>query len=597
MSCAIRRAQIILLVLPATLCGLLFGCLAASGSAAEKPGTFSRAKEAMQPAGQEKTPEDPLGRSTPQGTVLGFIKAAAQGENDRALQYLDTKKTGPDTQKLVHDLQAILDRGFSGGRSAALSGKPEGNLDDNLPPNKERIGTVRTSSGSLEIFLDRIQRGTNPPIWVFSAVTLAKVPKAYREMDFTAIDSYLPKFLVNTWILWFPLWRWLIILLVIPFLFFLATVLTRLIAYLLLLYSRRHLKDQSEHPGVRLAGPIRILIFASAIWGLSLVSESIVVRNFCAYMAATLMVMGATWLSLRLIDIFSDLREQRLAAASSEKISLFQLGKRLVKVLALIIGTLFIFYIGGINLTAVIAGLGVGGIAVALAAQKTLENLFGGITVVSDQPIRVGDFCRAGEYLGTVQAVGLRSTRIRTLDRTIVAIPNGQLATMNLENFSLRDKIWFHHTLSLRYETTPDQLRYILAEIRGLLYRHPKVETSSARVRLIGFGDSSLNLEAFAYVWEKDYGNFLHIQEDLLLRIMEIVAESGSGFAFPSQTTYLAQDAGIGGEKTEKAILKVRQWREQGELPFPDFSPETIAKINDQLEYPPPDSARANKKP
>jgi MscS family membrane protein len=128
-----------------------------------------------------------------------------------------------------------------------------------------------------------------------------------------------------------------------------------------------------------------------------------------------------------------------------------------------------------------------------------------------------------------------------------------------------------------------------------MLYKHPKVETASARVRFIGFGNSSLNLEVFAYVVEKDYGTFLHIQEDLLLRIMDIVEGSGSGFAFPSQTTYLAQDAGMDAGKTQEAILKVRQWREKGELPFPDFSPETIAEINNRLEYPPAESARGNK--
>jgi MscS family membrane protein len=178
----------------------------------------------------------------------------------------------------------------------------------------------------------------------------------------------------------------------------------------------------------------------------------------------------------------------------------------------------------------------------------------------------------------------------------VVAIPNGQLAQMSLENFSLRDKIWFNHTFGLRYETTPEQLRYILAVIREMLYGHPKVESSSARVRFTGFGDSSLKLEVFAYVLETDFGAFLHIQEDLLLRIMDIVAESGSGFAFPSQTTYLAQDAGMDAGKSQKAILKVREWREKGELPFPDFSPETIAKLNNQLEYPPPDSAQGKKR-
>lgn len=573
----------------------LFASLAASGFAVEKPGTLSRVKEAIHPSEQEKTPEDPLGRSTPQGTVFGFIKSATLGENDRALQYLDTKKTGPAAQKIIHALQVILDRGFSG-KLAMLSSKPEGNLDDNLSPTKERIGTVETSSGRLDIVLERIQRGSSPPIWLFSAETLAKVPEIYQELDVRTLEDYLPKFLVDTWILWFPLWRWLAILLFIPLAFLLATLLTRLITSLLLLYSRRHFEVQGSPPLARLAGPIRILIFASAIWVISMLSKSVVASAFWAYVAATLSAMGATWLCLRFIDIFFDLKERQLAGASSDKISLVQLGRKLVKILAVMSGGLFIFYIAGINLTAVVTGLGVGGIAVALAAQKTLENLLGGITVVSDQPIRVGDFCRAGEYQGTVLTVGFRSTRFRTLARTIVAIPNGQLATMSLENFSLRDKIWFHHTFGLRCETTMEQLRYILAEIREMLFGHPKVESASARVRFIGFGNSSLDLEVFAYVLETDYGAFLAIQEDLLLRIMDIVAGSGSGLAFPSQITYLATDAGIDAEKRQEAIRKVREWREKGELPFPDFSPETIAKIDNQLEYPPPDSARGNTK-
>jgi MscS family membrane protein len=575
---------------------LFLACLAGNGFPAEKPGTFSRVKEAVRPAEQEKAPEDPLGRSTPQGTVIGFLKAATQGDDERALQYLDTKRTGPGAQKIIHALQVILERGSSG-KPAMLSSKPEGNLDDNLPPNRERIGTIQTSSGSLDILLERVQRGNSPPIWLFSAATLAKVPQIYQELDVRTLDDYLPKFLVDTWILWFPLWRWLVIILVIPLAFVLATLLTRLFTSLLLLYSRRKFQAEGEQPVVRLTGPIRILIFASAIWVVSLFSQSVVARAFWVYAAATLTVMGATWLCLRAIDIFFDLRERQLTSASADKISLVHLGRKLVKVLVVMLGALFIFYIAGINLTAVIAGLGVGGIAVALAAQKTLENLFGGITIVSDQPLRVGDFCRAGEFQGTVLTIGFRSTRIRTIARTIVSIPNGQLALMSLENFTLRDKIWFHHTFGLRYETTTEQLRYILAGIREMLYGHPKVESSSARVRFIGFGDSSLNLEVFAYVLETDYGAFLHIQEDLLLRIMDIVAGSGSGFAFPSQTTYLAQDSGIDAEKTQKAIATVRQWREKGELPFPDFSPETTARINNQIEYPPPDSARGNKKP
>jgi MscS family membrane protein len=177
-----------------------------------------------------------------------------------------------------------------------------------------------------------------------------------------------------------------------------------------------------------------------------------------------------------------------------------------------------------------------------------------------------------------------------------VSVPNGQLAVMSLENFAMRDKIWFHHTLRLRYETTADQLRYILAGIRKMLYEHSKVESPSARIRLTGFGNSSLDLEVFAYVLETRYEPFLHVQEDLLLRIMDIIEGSGSGFAFPSQITYLAGDARLDAEKSQKAEKTVREWREQRKLPFPDFSPETILEMDSKIEYPPPDSALRDKR-
>jgi MscS family membrane protein len=205
--------------------------------------------------------------------------------------------------------------------------------------------------------------------------------------------------------------------------------------------------------------------------------------------------------------------------------------------LIIIAGATVLFYLAGLNLTAVLTGLGVGGIAVAFAAQKTLENLFGGVMIISDQPIRVGDYCKAGEFQGTVEDIGLRSTKLRTLNRTVVSVPNGQLATMSLENFTLRDKILFHHKLQLRYDTSADQLRYVIAEIRKVLYEHPKVETATARVRFTGFHVSAVKLEVFAYVLETVYENFLAIQEDILLRCIDIVEKSGTTFALPSQTT------------------------------------------------------------
>jgi MscS family membrane protein len=261
------------------------------------------------------------------------------------------------------------------------------------------------------------------------------------------------------------------------------------------------------------------------------------------------------------------------------------------------VGLVVIFYyFAGINLTAVVAGLGVGGIAVAFAAQKTIENFFGGVFLVWDKPIRLGDFCRTAEHVGTVEHIGLRSTLIRTLNRTVVSIPNGQLSTVSIENFALRDRFLFKHTLNLRYETTADQLRYLLAQIRELLYQHPRVDSTTARIRFVAFGQSSLDAEIFAYVLEKDYETFLAVQEDLLLRIMDLVESSGSGFAFPSQTLYMSKDEGLDAEKSRRAAETVRRWRDEGELPFPDHTPALVSHLDSTLDYPPKGSAMSPEK-
>ena len=303
---------------------------------------------------------------------------------------------------------------------------------------------------------------------------------------------------------------------------------------------------QKERRITLLKGPIRILALSLCFYIASLLSYSLLSRLFWTRVAETLAIVGLTWLCLRLIDpIVERLWDRKQLAASSGKIAIARLLHKIIKALVIITGAVFIFYMAGINLTAVLTGLGIGGVAVAFAAQKTLENLFGGVMIISDQPIRVGDFCRAGDYQGTVEDIGLRSTRLRTLGRTVVSVPNGQLATMNLENFTMRDKILFRHTIQLRYETSADQLRFVIAGIRRLLYEHPKVETASARVRFTGLKDSGLELEIFAYVLETDYAVFLAIQEDLLLRFMGLIEESGTSFAFPSQTTYIARDVGL----------------------------------------------------
>jgi MscS family membrane protein len=360
---------------------------------------------------------------------------------------------------------------------------------------------------------------------------------------------------------------------------------------------RRLTQEQDDRELARIAGPFRLLVLVVILLaGRSLLGLPLLARYFWTRMATALAIVAVTWLLVRLIDIVAKLTRRRLERTNRlGAIAILRLIRRLSKAATVTLGGLFLLYLASVNLTAALAGLGLGGIALAFAAQKTLENFFGGIMVISDQPVRVGDFCRFGDRQGTIEDIGLNSTRIRTLDRTVVSVPNGQLAAMSLENFALRDKIWFHPTIGLRYETTADQLRYVLAEVRKMLYKHPRVESISARIRFIGFGQSSLNLEVFAYVLTADYAVFLQIQEDLLLRIMDIIAASGTGVAFPSQTTYIARDSGLDTARSQAAVEQVRGWREQKDLPFPDFPPERIAEFDNTLEYPPPGSALRNR--
>jgi len=223
--------------------------------------------------------------------------------------------------------------------------------------------------------------------------------------------------------------------------------------------------------------------------------------------------------------------------------SVLPLGCQVLKLAFFLIAILSVLSVWGYNTTTILAGLGVGGLAVALAAQKTLENLFGGISVIGDRPVLVGDVCRFGDRVGTVMHIGLRSTRIRTADRTIISVPNAQFSSMELENISGRDKIWFHPTLNLRRDTTSDQLLEVLSSFRRILADQPKVETGKLPVRFIGVGPYSLDVEVVAYVTTSDYDDFLALQQELLLKLLQAVERAGTALAVPLQESFESQRA------------------------------------------------------
>jgi MscS family membrane protein len=501
---------------------VLFGLILLPRVDAQAP----KAERPQNPApAKPQVVEDPLGRSTPRGTVVGLVTAAEQQNLDRAGEYLASGLKPSERRVLVQQLWVVLDRKL---RTSVdrLSREPDGDLDDGLT-NRDRVGLVESPSGNVEIYLDRVQRG-EATIWLFSSSMLQEIPRLYDEIQPPWIERYVPKRLRTIQWLSLPLYRWIVILLLIPLIFGLAALSTRALTLGLGPLFRRLSREQHD-PKLVSAGPLRLLVLAMCFYGGSFLGLSLASRQFWHRVAETLTIIALCWLSLRLVDVLAAVSLKRLQRTHrSGDVALVRLINRLLKAAAAIVAVLALLYLSDVDLTAALTGLGVGGLAIGFGAQKTIENLFGGIMVISDKPVNVGDVCKAGEFFGTVEDIGIRSTRIRTLDRTVVSVPNGQLALMSLENFALRDRIRFHHTVGLGRQTSADQLRDVLAQIRRQLDAHPAVDSASARTRLIRVGGYSLDLEIFAYVRETDQAAFLAIQEELLLGIMDIIETVGT---------------------------------------------------------------------
>jgi MscS family membrane protein len=226
----------------------------------------------------------------------------------------------------------------------------------------------------------------------------------------------------------------------------------------------------------------------------------------------------------------------------------------------------------------------------------------GTLNLYADRPVKVGDFCRYGEdpssgwlRIGTIEEIGLRSTRIRGIDRTVTTFPNAEFSNMEIINLTKRDRMVFRPTLALRYETTGDQLRFVLAQLREMLLAHPRVTDDPARVRFAGFADYAMKVDIFAYVNTADWNEFLAIQEDIYLRILRIIEQAGSGFAFPSRTLYHTRDGGLDAERQEAAEKQVREWAAAHVLPFPEFAADYRDRIMDTLDYPPEGSPGADR--
>ena len=557
----------------------------------QKPGTVQvegqAAPEKAPKPGPPPGPKDDFDRGVPRTSVQGFLSAADKDDWERAAEYLDLRnlpgglapRGGPE---LARQLAMILDR-FLWIHPETLSDDPKGHPDDGLPSYRDYVGRIETPEMQVDVLLQRIPRDDGAFIWKFATATVVEIPGLHAKYGSRRLVDHLARLVPAGRFLGMPLWEWVGLLLMVPAAFLVAWIAVAVLSAVLRL---------ARYPGIaslegRFRGPVRLLLFC--VLGRSAVvflGPTVALR--AALEAQTLLLVALGWLAMRVGDVMVEHAAARLRGRS--QVAAHMLGRPTRNVVrSLVVLVVLVVWLDhlGVRVTTLVAGLGIGGLAVALAAQRSIEDLIGAFTIYATQPVRVGDFCRFGENVGTVEEIGLRSTRVRTLDDTIVSVPNGEFSKLHIDNFGKRRKIRYHPKIHLRYETTPDQLRCILVDVRKILYAHPRVDPDPARIRFVGFGEWSLDLEVFAYVDTTVYGEYLEIAEDLNLRIMDAVFGAGSRFAFPSQTTYLESGGGVDEERTSAAEARVREWRDRRELYLPAFPPRAVEQLRGTLPYPP----------
>jgi MscS family membrane protein len=454
--------------------------------------------------------------------------------------------------QLAREFQAL--HGNFRGDVDLLSDDPKGTVEAGLPPGEVRAGVISVGGTTVDVILVRVDDPQYGKIWLVSQETVAKVPDFYAQWQSespTFADRIVPAALTGHHVLGMSLAQWLGWLLSIPISWLLAW----LLAFLLSLprriwYHLRKLPFRTiwDTPlGTPLKCIIAILIHGFFVY---LLEPPLLYRSYYYRLLAALLAGCFAWLVSRIIDRGFDHAVKRTRQRGGGE-SILVMMQRLTRILMMLIAFVAAMALFGINVKTTLAGLGIGGLAIALAAQKSLENIIGGVSLLMDKAVHVGDFCEIGGKLGTVEDIGLRSLKLRTLDQNLLVVPNGALAQMQFQNMKARPKLLLNQSFSLRIETTVEQLRFVLDRVQSMFDEHPSIEPGSSRIRVSDFAGAAFDMELFAYAKTGDWTAFTAIRQDVILKIAEIVEAAGTRLAGPTQLTYLARDEVVEGQKRD----------------------------------------------
>jgi MscS family membrane protein len=483
--------------------------------------------------------------ASPRASVVAFLTAARAGDFARAARWVD--QSSPETvaraPELARRLKSVLDARLWIDLDQ-VSPRAEGQVDDGLPRDREELGRIEQEEGrELPVRMARTGRGADER-WVFTATTLSEVDELYEALPDKWIREHLPARLLAVGPFDVLYWQWIALLVLVPLSAFVGLLLARPTRGVLRKLVGRTETDIDDRLLEAARGPIILLwsVAASRVL-LRWVALAAPAQAFVVEMQKAIAVVAVFWMILKTIGVLQELLPQMKWTETHPALrSLVPLGARIARLLVVAIGFLTVLSLFGYPIATILAGLGIGGIAIALGAQKSLEHFFGSVSIGVDQPFRVGDWISVNGVAGGIEAIGLRSTRIRTMDRTLVSIPNGALAEAQTENFGERDRIQLKGTVGLEYGTSAATIKLIRDGIEKILRAHPLTWQERVQVAFASFGAFSLDVEFFCWLETTAIDEFRAARHEILLQIMEFVESNGASFAFPTQTIHVARN-------------------------------------------------------
>jgi MscS family membrane protein len=494
----------------------------------------------------DRGPDDALNRGNPRGSITGYLEAAATFNWEKAAEYLDLRKLPQEVSEvggpeLARQLNHVLSRTVWLD-DYSVTDAASGVRGDGLPEYRDELLTITTEGGPVPIWIQQVPRGDGEKIWKVSNRSVARIPELYDEFSYPApVETIRNWFPQDASFLGIEAFKWLIFIIIAlaawPVFYLAGWLLSRLFCS----------PDKEIYPLVR-----RVLTGPFVLIAILLLGEGVVVALGVGAHAQQLMkaqtvnTAAVVWVLWAIINLIKTHQQNKLTALGRPGAAkLIQPLTTLIKMLLVLLGLLFWLNNIGVNITTVLAGLGVGGLAFALALQKPLEDMMGALTIFSQAPIRVGDLVRYGKEMGTVEDIGLRTTRLRTLTNTVISVPNALIATVETENLSYRTKIRYWPTLRLRYDTSPEQLRNIMSGIRQALEQNERVYDDPIRVRFTDFDDDAILIKIHSFAKTTNYTEFLEIAEGLNFKVMEIVQAADARFALPGKSLYMEGEAAV----------------------------------------------------